>query len=168
MEKFMISVQLISLTNITYDQWFFATKKFSFFTEKLIFFGIFCFSTVNSSILVTKKIIHLFSISQNWQKKKKKTLLRTVYAGRGKTFSPTRSFNFITSIQMQRRIQPIGMLCENSGVSMECNNLFISCVVHKNDHGSWTLYDVSTKKMHEANSEERWKPTKFHNQNTAT
>ncbi len=62
---------------------------------------------------------------------------------------------------MQRKIQPNGMLCENSGMSMECNNLFISGVVHKNDHGSWIFYDVNTKKMHEANSEERWKPTKF-------
>jgi hypothetical protein len=78
--------------------------------------------------------------------KKKKTLLMTVYVGLGKTFSPTRSFNFITSIKMQRKIQPNGMLCENSGVSMECNSLFISCAMHNNDHGSWTLYDVNSKK----------------------
>jgi len=165
----MISVQFLPWTNITYDQWFFATKFLSFFTEKLRFVGIYI-STVNSSIFYLRKI-HLFSISQNWEikyNKISKSLLLTVYVGLQKTFPPTRSFNFITSIQMQRRIQPNGMLCENSGVSMECNNLIISCVVHKNDHGSWILYDVSTKKMHEANSEERCTPTKFHNQNTAT
>jgi hypothetical protein len=39
------------------------------------------------------------------------------------------------------------MLCENCGVFMECNNLCMTFVVHENDHRSWTLYGVSTKKI---------------------
>jgi hypothetical protein len=30
---------------------------------------------------------------------------------------------------------------------MKCNNLCMSFVVHTNDHRSWTLYGVSTKKI---------------------
>jgi len=86
MEKFMISVQFLSETNITHDQQFFATKSFSFFTKKLRFVGVFGYYTVNSSIFVTKKNINLFfniiKLTKN-----KKTLLRTVYTGHEKTFS---------------------------------------------------------------------------------
>jgi hypothetical protein len=39
------------------------------------------------------------------------------------------------------------MLCENCGVFMECNNLCMTFVVHKNDHRSCTLSGVSTKKI---------------------
>jgi hypothetical protein len=51
------------------------------------------------------------------------------------------------SISITRQIQPNGILCENCGVLMKCNNLCMSFVVHTNDHRSWTLYGVSTKKI---------------------
>jgi hypothetical protein len=138
---------------------FFATKSFSFFTKKLRFVGIFCYYTVNSSIFVIKKIVTCFSISQNWkrEKKKRKPCLGLSMQDMGRPFP-----------------QPL-YKCKGEFSPLACyvktpwNVItFLWCVVHKNDHGSWTLYDVSTKKMHEGNSEERWKPTKFHNQNTAT
>ncbi len=123
----------------------FLQLKFYLFYRKVEICWNFCFSTVNSSTYVIYTNIHIF-FKITKLKRKKKPLLMTVYVGLGKTFSPTRSFNFITSIKMQRKIQPNGMLCENSGVSMECNSLFISCAMHNNDHGSWTLYDVNSKK----------------------
>jgi len=161
MKKFMISVQFLPWTDIIYDQQFFGTINLTFFSRKVeICWNFLLFYCKFEYFCYLKKCSPIFQNHKT--EKKKKTPAYDHLCGLGKTFSPTRSFNLITSIK--RKIQSNGMLCENSGVSMDCNNLFISCVVNKNDHGSWTLYDVNTKKMHDANSEERWKPTKFHNQ----
>jgi hypothetical protein len=115
-------------------------------------------------IFVIKKLICLFfNITKLKKKRKKNPAYNFLCRTWEDLFSPTRSFNFITSIQMQRKFSPMAyyvktLVCPWNVITFLWALL---CIRKTIEVGHYMVL------VHESNTKKTWKQTRFHKQNKA-